>query len=302
MATVGSVLTNEGKKIILDRAYLSTPTYTSPTRFKVGVNSIAPDIADTDLDNPVPISNGTIYDDGSLSLIGKFGGTATTDNASTYKDGAGTTDATSQNLITNTTSGSKTWFLSSGSLNADISGTNKAAIWLYIINATAKAKFKTSGTAVEVRFGSGTQDNYYKKGWTASQLKTGWNFLHSGTVVNALNSTGTPTDPMNSFLLQILTNNDSDTFSSGDIIYDLARGWDEANELKNWTSGYPTINESAFTVEMRGKLETTDANGFDLDSFGDFNSGTMMAGKDVFTSESKSNTDAFIFVLQDRLN
>jgi len=304
MATVGSILTNLGKKIILNRAYKVTPDYTSPSRFKVGVDSSVPNIGDVDLNNPIPITNGIIYDGGDKNMTGKHGGLDTTNNTTTYKDGAGTTDVTSQNLLTTTTSGSKTWYLDSGSMNSNVSGTqDNCGLWLYIKNTTTYNYFKSSGTAVEVRLGSGTADDYYKFGKTRSQLNIGWNWLTSGTAVVNLNSVGTPTDAsMDSFVLQVLTNNDSDTWSSGDVIYDLLRGWKRGDEFNSWTSAsYPSVNESTFTVEMRGQLSTTQANGFNIDSFGDFNSGTMMAGKDVFTAESKSSTDQFTFVVQDRL-
>ena len=50
----GSTLTNQGKRIILNRAYKGTPDYTYSSRFKAGIESDTPNIADVDLDEPIP--------------------------------------------------------------------------------------------------------------------------------------------------------------------------------------------------------------------------------------------------------
>lgn len=304
MAIKGSLLTNLGKKILINRGYTATPDYTIPTKFAVGVDSNTPNISDIDLTNRIPISNGDIIDDGSVIFTGENSGTNSTSGTTTYKEGAGTTDATSQNMIgSGTTSTSKTWILST--LNQNMSGTTPSGFWLYIKDDTAFNKLATSGTAIEGRYGSGTF-NYFVKGFTASTSGTGWNWMTTGTALQALNEVGTvETGTMGTFSLDITTNNTTDTFVAGDIIYDLLRQWDDDEHgTKNWLSGtYPNVNESTLIVEMRGELNTTEANGFDIDSFGDFNTDSpkKMAGTDVFTSESKSSTDKFTFICQDRL-
>jgi len=303
ISTVGSIITNQGKQIIINRAYKATPDYTIPTQFKVGIDSDAPNIADTDLDNTIPISNGTVLDDGDVNMSASNSGTVSTSNTTTYKEGAGTNDATSQNLIASgTSSGTASWFLTTLSNNA--SGTKETACWIYIKDATTYAKLST-GTAVEIRLGSGTATDYYYWQRTKSQLKVGWNWLSSGTQLNSSGSVGTVGSPINDFTIEITKANATDTLASGEVIYDLLRQWGEDDTLKNWVSGtYPFINESTFIAEMRGELITTEANGFDLDSIGDFNTDTArkMSGEDVYTSESKSSTDKFTFVIQDRLN
>lgn len=54
MAT-GSIITTLGKKIALNRLWTPSPTYTSPTLFKVGTGTNTPVIGDTDLQTPVDI-------------------------------------------------------------------------------------------------------------------------------------------------------------------------------------------------------------------------------------------------------
>jgi len=298
----GSLITNNGKKIIINRAFKTTPDYTIPTKFKVGITGATPNIADTDLTLAVPITNGTIIDDMSGTMAGSLGGADTTLNTTTYKEGAGTTDNTSNNLLTNTSSGTKQWTKDTFSSAAFTS--QEAGVWLYVIDSTAKDKFLTSGTAVQLKLGSDST-NYYVKGFTVSQLSTGWNWLTSGTQIDALQMSGSVSGDVDTMLFEIITNNASDTFSSGDIILDLLRQWEPSDLIASWDSGtYPEVNESTFVVESRGTLTTTQANGFDLDSFGDFNTDTArkISGKDVFTDESKSDTDKFIFIVQDRLN
>jgi hypothetical protein len=48
MAT-GQIFSNEGLKLMLNRAFKETPDYTAPTRFKVGTGTTTPAIAQTDL-------------------------------------------------------------------------------------------------------------------------------------------------------------------------------------------------------------------------------------------------------------
>ena len=57
MAT-GSIITTLGKKIALNRLWTPSPTYTSPTLFKVGTGTNTPVIGDSDLQNPVDITAG----------------------------------------------------------------------------------------------------------------------------------------------------------------------------------------------------------------------------------------------------
>ena len=104
-------LVNDGVKIIMDRAYNDdgSTTYTAPTEFKVGQDQTTPEQTDTDLDNPVPIANGTINDDGDNQLTGSSGGDNTTDNTTTFKPGGGVSDDTAQDLIANDTNATKIW-------------------------------------------------------------------------------------------------------------------------------------------------------------------------------------------------
>jgi len=49
MAT-GGVITNSGKNVMLNRTYKSSPDYTIPSKFRVGIGTTTPVVADTGLE------------------------------------------------------------------------------------------------------------------------------------------------------------------------------------------------------------------------------------------------------------
>jgi hypothetical protein len=54
----GQVLTNNGRKIALNRLFKSSPDYTAPSVFKVGTGTNTPAVTDSDLQTSVIISGG----------------------------------------------------------------------------------------------------------------------------------------------------------------------------------------------------------------------------------------------------
>lgn len=301
-----SIITNLGKKVILNRAFKSSPDYTVPSQFKVGISNDTPSLSDTDLDIPVPISNGTVIDNGDNTLTGTGGGTSSTDNVSIYKEGAGQTDNHSQNLLANGTSATKEWYRSP--LTASFTATQPFSLWLYIADATAYAKFLSAGTAFEVRIrtsGDAANKSYYYQR-TKAQLAVGWNYITSGTTnVNALSTGagGAPSGALNELRLLIYTNNAADTFSAGDVCYDICRQWATSDLYKTFSSGYPLLDETNMEVEIRGVLTTLECNGFDINGNAILNSDATykMTHETTHTSESKSSTDQFTFISRTRL-
>ncbi len=300
----GSIITNSGRKIIINRSYKATPDYTVPSEGKVGISNTTPNIADTDLDVPIPISNGTVNDNGDNTLTGSSGGDNSTDNTTTFKPGAGLSDDTSQNLIANNTNATKIWTIANlAALGTNMTAAEPASLWLYILDATALAKFLSAGTAIEVKWGSDAA-NYYSKTWTAAELATGWNYLTTGTTnVEDLTETGTVVGNIDTFIIEITTNNATDTFVAGDVLYDLLRQWAASDLTKAYATGFPTIDEVNFEAQARVEILSTQANGFDVNGFGLFNTDTtvLMHSEDTFTAESKSDTDQFTFIAVDRL-
>ncbi len=223
---VGSIFVNTGKQIVLNRSYKATPDYTVVTEFKVGISNTDPAVGDTDLDVAIPIEDGTVNDNGDNTLTGSLGGDNSTDNTTTFKPGAGTTDDTAQNLIANGTNVSKVWTIANlASLGTIISPLEPFGMWFFILDTTTRDKFLTAGTALEIRLGSDTS-NYFSLTRTVSQLTTGFNWITSGTtIVQDLTETGTVVVPIDTFQILVTTNLAADTFIAGDVIYDLLRQW-----------------------------------------------------------------------------
>lgn len=294
-----SIITDLGKNVILDRSYISSPSYTVPSKFKVGVNQATPSSGDTDITYPIPVENGTVNDDGSNTLTGSSGGDNSTDNTTRYKAGAGLSDNTAQNLIANNTNAIKIWTIA----NLAAAGTNATAtyytgLWLYISDSTTLAKFKSSGTCLEIKLGSDSS-NYYSITFELTDLSTGWNWITDSGVLNTWTETGTVSGNIDTFIIQITTNNATDQFTTGNVVFDLLRQWQESDLYFTYSSGYPVVNEVANTVTMRGVLTSVKANGFPLTGLGNFNTDTpsKLTDVDKFDEESKDDTDEIVFEL-----
>lgn len=300
----GSIVTTLGKHVILNRSFKSTPDYTAMSKFKIGISNGTPNVADTNLDVAIPISNGTVNDDGSNNMTGSSGGDNSTNNTSRYKEGAGVSDATAQNLIANNGNATKIWTIADlSSAGTNITATKPFGLWVYIKDATAYNKLLSAGTALEIKLGSDTS-NYYSYTRTAAQLSTGWNWVTSNTVnVEDLTETGTVAGNVDTFIIEIVTNNATDTFAAGDVVYDLLRTWATSDLTKTYVTNYPALDETNLEVEIRGFITSVEANGFDVNGYGDFNtdSTNKFTTEDTFTAESKSSTDQFTFVSKIRI-
>ena len=295
---IGGVITNNGRVNAIDRAYLDSPTYSVPYQFRVGIGSTTPNISDTDLEIPIPISVGTSIDGGDNNFTGSSGGDNSTNNVSTYKEGAGQTDDTAQNLIANDTSVSKIWTITLGVYpdNAKYTG-----LWLYIKDSTALDKFEIAGTVLEIKIGS-DNSNYYSKTYEDSDLSTGWNWLPLG-ILNELSETGTVTGDIDTFIIEITTNNADDEFAEGDIVYDLLRQWEQSDTFKTFITGYPTIDEPNIRAVIQASITTIEANGFLITELGVYNNDTtpLLLTRDVINPISKSNTDELKIIHKDQM-
>lgn len=294
------VITTKGKNVILNRAYLNSLDYTVPSKFRIGINNTEPIVSDTTLDYSVPIADGTTNDDGSNILTGSSGADNSTNNTTTFKLGAGNNDDTAQNLLADAVAPNvlKIWTIANlAAAGTLITGTQPFALWLYIKDAATLAKFQTVGTCLEIKLGSEIA-NYYSKTWTAADLVVGWNWITSNLVnVEDMAETGAVAGNIDTFIIEITTNNAADLFAAGDVIYDLLRQWALADLIQVFVSGYPIINEATNKVTLRGYLNTFKANGFLLNVAGLENTDTTPVLTDIsdFNGISKSNTDELIF-------
>lgn len=300
-------LTRAGKNILLYRGKtengsLSTTQKLAASQFKVSVDTDTPSQSDTSIPQSIPIYNGVVNDTGANLFTGSSGGDNSTNNTTTYKEGAGVTDATAQNLIANATSATKTWTIANlASVGNNIDDTLAVGFWLYIKDSTALAKFLTSGTCLQARFGSDAS-NYYSITKTAADLDTGWNWINAD-LVSALTETGTVSGSINRFTIIITTNNSTDTFVAGDIIYDLLRQWTTANTIKDFASGYPVFDYVNSEATTRCSLTVAEANGFLVSKLGTYNEEAtpVLESVALMTGDSKSSTDEFGYVIVDRI-
>jgi hypothetical protein len=305
--TNASVKTNDGRKVILYRSYtsgaLSSTLYSEPTKFIFGMNNSTGLITSTDLDYPVPVANGTVCDSGANTLTGSLGGTSTTNNTTTYKEGAGASDNTAQNLITAGSNATKQW--TKATLTNNVVATSRLGVWLYIRTDDSSAtynKLLSSGTAVEFRFGSDAS-NYYKIAKTAADLTTGWNFITTNkSAVNTLTAVGTP-GTLSRFDILIYTNSAGDAFTTGDVVYDLLRTWTETETLTSYDASYPTFDYTNMEVTRQITLSSALMDGFTVNAIGTKNADTtkLLTDIDTITSFTKDSVDQFTVVLVDRV-
>lgn len=310
MAT-DDIITTLGKNVMIYRTYtangdLSATQYLAPTKFKAGIANGTPLISDTNLDYAIPIEDGTVADDGSNTLTGSDGGDNSTDNTTTYKEGAGATDVTSQNLIANNGNASKVWTIADLDTNGnDAVGTKPYSLCLYIKDATALAKLVTAGTAVSIKFRTnGDAANlYYEDAYEDGSFSTGWNYVTSNTTnVEDLTSGagGAPSGVLDEFVITITTNNATDTFVAGDVVYDLLRQWAASDLINTFISGFPSFDYTNNEITVKCQLGVNKANGFDLNGFALFNadSSPLMTSESTFAADSKSSTDDFRMTLK----
>ena len=294
------VILNLGKDLLAER-FIGTSTENPISQFKVGIGTTAPTGADTDLEIAIPISDGTANDDGSNTLTGSSGGDNSTNNTTTFKEGAGQSDVTAQNLIANNTNVLKIWTIANlAAAGTNVTQTQFFSIWLYIHDATTLAKFKSSGTALEVKLGSAVGD-YFSLTKTAADLAIGWNLITSNTVaVEDLTETGTVAGNVDTFIIEITTNNATDTFTTGDVIYDLLRTWQASDLVKSLETGFPAYDSSTKEIQSRMILTLSLANGFLLTEIAVRNTDGTSWSRDTFTSFSKSITEELRFTQKDK--
>jgi len=289
-----SILTNNGKNILLNRGYKNTPDYTAPSQFKVGIDQTTPVVTDIDIDVPVPISGTESVDNCDTANWVDSADMTTSVNSTTYKEGSGALNLTKDAGASDTASCDKTTTsrdFTSKTLN----------LWLYIKDATAYAKLAIVD-CVTIRFGSDNA-NYYYYTMDKADLSIGWNLIYF-TSVTADGTNGAPVIAACDYSYIALKADAAATiWTAGDFIMDdwLVAGSDDY--LKNVVTGYPTYDETAREVTMRGFLSVNEANGNDINVFAWYNTdGTIkMFSIDSMVAESKSMTDEFVFITVDKV-
>jgi hypothetical protein len=244
-------------------------------------------------------------------MTGSSGADNSTDNTTTFKQGAGVSDGKSQNLLADGagTNVLKIWTIADLTANGSAKTAGEPfGMWLYIRDAAAYLKVKASGAALTIKFrtnGDGAT-LFYKYERTKAQLAVGWNWVTSGTTITSdltQGAGGPPSGALDEFVIELETVAAGDEFETGELLFDLLREWTVAERSKIYVTSYPTIDETNFEQETRCQLLSTEANGFDLNGLALINTdGTILIhSEDTFTAESKSDTDQFTFIVKDRL-
>lgn len=292
--TNGSIIVSGGKKIVLNRAYKSTPDYNEMNQFKIGYNNGTPDVSSTDLDYPVPIYGTEVVDTCEAANWVDSADMTTALNATYFKIGTYGLDLTKDGAGSDTASCDKT--------TTSVDFTSKELfMWLYIIDAAMLAKLAVTD-CVTIRFGS-DNGNYYYYTRDKADLVVGWNVIRF-TTSTADGTTGVPTIGACDYsYIAIKATGAAIVWSVNDLVMDQ---WQVASEGDFYTSidgGYPTIDETNHEVELRGTIPTTHAVGFNFNGFAWFNDDAteIMGTENTFTEESKSNTDEFIFICKHRI-
>jgi len=285
----GQTVNKGGVDIILDRTFKS-PTYSIPNRFKVAINTVDVNYGDVALVTEVPISGTEMIDSCSATTGWTASGTnSITVNATMFKPD-GVTDGALNIVKSDITSATFSVSKSTTSIN----GTSKDfTMWFYIKDATALAKLKSSGTCLTIRFGS-DNSNYYYKDYTVADLSTGWNFLKIVIPGGMTGTTSTPTiTALDYTYIAIITNNITDVFVAGDIIYDAIRAASVDDYYKTVES--IAVDETDGSCTILSKLTITEATGFLLNGHAIFNTDVSekMFCKTKHPSNSKDNTDLF---------
>lgn len=111
------------------------------------------------------------------------------------------------------------------------------------------------------------------------------------------------TSPTRSVPSQIKVGTGTDTPTSGDTDLQTPVNIDGDN-FKGFVSGFPNINFTSFSAEIRAILLTTEANGNSLSEFGIVNGdGTpLLFMRSVFTAFTKNNTTQVTFIQKTRFN
>jgi len=278
--------TRNGVNVLLNRGSKATPDYTIPSTFKVSIDTSDVTWVDTSLSTTVPITGTESVDDCSVTTGWTASGSnSVAVNTVTFKPDGGTDG--SLTLIKSDVSSAT---VSVAKTVTSLDGTSKDLLtWIYVIDAAALAKISSSS----IRYGSDSS-NYYL---IAITLSVGWNFIKTAITSGFDSTVGSPViGSLDYYYFDMVTNNATDTFSSGDIIFDSIRLASVDDYLKTIETDL-IIDETDGSVSTISKLSVSEANGFLINGHGIFNtdSSPKMTDTGKFASYSKGTTDLFKF-------
>jgi hypothetical protein len=291
------MITDNGFKILLNRAYKGTPDYNEINKFKVGISQATVTVSDTDLTKPVPITGTELLD--NCETVGNWSETADGDdslNSTTYKEGSG-----ALNLIKDATTADNVTYYNNNNMTS-LDFTDKDLwVWIYIKDTATLNKLATSD-CLELRLGNDYDTNYYYKKYDKADLSTGWNYLTMNTTDGTEQGSVT-LNACDSGAVKLTFTATSDELDAGDVVLDDWKLASSDDYLADFESGYPSLDETTHEATVQCYLNSTQANNYNISGLGTFNDDTTKLMQDVFkfTAQSKSNTDEFSFYIKNRL-
>lgn len=290
---VTSLITNNGKKILLDRTYKVSPTYLAPTRFRIGQGQTGTSTSTTSLTRQVPFA-GTEAVDSCDATTGWSAGTdsAVATYSTTKKEG------TNSLSIAKTGTAGTVFSISKTTTSRDYTSKDLHT-WLYI---TALSDLVASGTAIVIRFGS-DNSNYYYKNIDISALSAGWNLI----VFSSAEATGTTGSPViascDYYEIRLNVDAAGDTVAANRCLLDDLKLASSDDYYKTFVATYPSVDETNLEVTTRCLVLASEANGYLINGLAIENadSSPLFLSVDEFIGESKTNTDELIFTVKDRV-
>lgn len=288
-----SIITNNGKNILLRRGYTEGSGISQPLYFKVGRGQADVTVNDTDLTTPVPFYGVDTIDSCEATgwtLSGDALAETVNSNSGQYKEGAACLNLGKTATTTTLVGYSK--------FEAVFDFTAKECyIWFYINDTTSLDITKA------VRFIFGTDEtNCYYTDYARSGLSNGWNYLKITQTTSSI--LGTPLVTSCSFIaLEIYTITAVTTITAGNIRMDFVHLATSDDYLKTFNATYPSFNEINKEVTIRCTLEAAEAPGQLINGFGLFNNDSTkkLHSIDKFTAVSKGAADVISFIVVDRI-
>lgn len=284
---MGAILSNDGMKILMNRAFKSSPDYTIPDRLKIGVNQADPVATDTDLTQPIPFSGTEAVDDcdATTGWTGSTDASAITTNTSSYKQGTASLNMGK--------SGTTSTQVSYTKAVTSLDFTSKTFFgWVYIDDVD---DLISTGVGLSVRYGS-DNSNYYQEDFAVADLLDGWNLV-TFTSSTATSTTGTPSLVAMDYLnIIFFVDSASDTITHADLRMDDWKLGSTDDAVKSVDS--ITISEGTRSVIVEGTILATEANGFNITGFGFFNTDATRKNLSLvkINAVSKTSTEELISV------
>jgi len=292
---VSGILTNKAKNTALDRTF-NLGKYSYIKYFQVGMCNKTPEVSDTSLYAPIPLSltNVVLID----SCDATTGWTASNDATGV------TLDTTAGNRLEGTGSLDLLATYSSGTASYDktvtsFDGSNSYLFFAFYLNSVSKLVNTTDTISIDL--GTGGFSDYDTYNFNYGQLETGWNAIVCD-IGNSDSSTGSGVTitSIDSIRANIKINSD---LTNDDVIMDWINTYPVADTFGEMDSGYPVQDEALRTITNRFTINNVQANGYYIREFGLFDSTkSVLYSRDVISTITKDQYINLIFEQTDKLN